>query len=476
MQPAAMTPGRARFVRRWTSKLVAFGEFIDGYDLLVIGAAMLFLKPYFDLDAGQIGLITAAAFVGTAVGLVVFGDLSDRFGRRIIFIINLIFFVVASIAAAFVQEVWQLLLARFVLGLAVGMDIPTSHAFLAEVAPKARRGRIAGSLPNLMWLCGAIVSVLLAMALKPVFGDETWRYLFGFAALPALAVLIARQFLPESPRWLRANGREAEAKAVYDALGLDAPVDPPAEPAKRDYRVLFRGVAAKRLWAVTAFFALQAFGGAVATVAGPLVISSTGIGTDNTLYFSLLGFVVGLIAVSVGALIIDRVNRRWLGVWTCLGVFAAGIGIALWGESAGLMLVLCWAAYSLLTWFGPGVLSWVWSTEAIPTEMRALGSGIAQCVTRLAIALNVFLVPSLLEKHGMVVVAWYAAAYVVCAGIAAASPWLATTGKELEDATGEVRPVTGGKPAAGPAAAARPPATVGSVDPAGGTTPPDRWS
>nr|WP_042195155.1 MFS transporter [Kibdelosporangium sp. MJ126-NF4]CTQ92511.1 Niacin transporter NiaP [Kibdelosporangium sp. MJ126-NF4] len=427
----AISPRRARFVRGWTTRLVAFGEFIDGYDLLVIGAAMLFIKPSFHLTATQVGLVTAASFVGAALGLLVFGDLSDRFGRRVIFMINLVFFVVASIAAAFVQDVWQLVAARFVLGVAVGMDIPTSHAFLTEVAPRARRGRVAGSLPNMMWLGGAIASVLLALALAPVFGNETWRWLFGIAALPAAAVLVARQFLPESPRWLRAQGREEEALRVYEALGLEPPKHQYVE--KRDYRALLSGGAWKRLVTVTAFFALQAFGGAVATVAGPLIVEVTGIGASNSLYFSLLAFVMGLIAVALGALVIDRVNRRWLGVWTCVGVFAAGVGVALTGERAGVGLVVCWALYATLTWFGPGVLSWVWSTEAFPTALRGLGSGIAQSATRLAIALNVFLLPTLLNEHGIKVVAWYACAFLVSALIVVASPWLATTGVELEE-------------------------------------------
>ncbi|WP_241832652.1 MFS transporter [Amycolatopsis sp. CB00013] len=437
---STMSPGRARFVRNWTGRLVAFGEFIDGYDLLVIGAAVLFLKPSFHLTASQVGLVTAAAFVGTALGLVVFGDLSDRFGRRVIFMINLAVFVVASLAAAFVQDVWQLVAARFVLGVAVGMDIPTSHAFLTEIAPKSRRGRIAGSLPNMMWLGGAVTSVLLALALQPLFGDETWRWLFGLAALPAAAVLVARQFLPESPRWLSARGRVEEARRIYDALGLEPPKHEVSE--RRSYRMLVSGGAWRRLATVTAIFAIQAFGGAVATVAGPLIISSTGIGVSNTLYFSLLGFVVGLIAVVAGAAIIDRVNRRWLGVWTCLGVFGAGLGIAFTGEHAGVGLVAFWVVYAMLTWFGPGVLSWVWSTEAFPTSLRGLGSGIAQCVTRLAIALNVFLAPMLAQKHGITVVAWYACAFLVSAVIVLLSPWLATTGVELEETNG----VESGKP------------------------------
>ncbi|WP_372404176.1 MFS transporter [Streptomyces luteireticuli] len=390
--PPAPTAARAQWTRTWTPRLVAFGEFIDGYDLLVMGAALLFLKPDFGLTADQTGRLGAIAFLGTAVGLVVFGDLSDRLGRKVIFVVNLALFVAVSLASAFVTEVWQLMAARFLIGVAVGMDIPTSHAFLAEIAPTARRGRIAGSLPNLMWLGGAITSVLVALALKPVAGDDTWRWLFGLAAPPA-----------------------------------------PAGRPSRSWRALFTRRAGARLAAVTAFFALQAFGGAVATIAGPLVMESTGIGTEHALLFSLGGFTAGFLAVAAGARIIDRVNRRALGIATCLGVFLAGLVLALAGRTGTPVLLTAYLCYALLTWLGPGVLSWVWSSELFPTELRGLGSGIAQCVTRLMIALNILLVPHLLDRFGLRAVALYATAYALCAAVVAAAPFLATTGRSLEE-------------------------------------------
>ncbi|GHH29892.1 MFS transporter [Streptomyces rubradiris] len=431
--PPSAQPGvRAAFTRVWTPRLVAFGEFIDGYDLLVMGAALLFLKPAFALTSFEVGWLGAIAFIGTAVGLVVFGDLSDRFGRKVIFVVNLVFFVVASVASAFVTEVWQLMIARFLIGVAVGMDIPTSHAFLAEIAPKARRGRVAGSLPNLMWLGGAMTSVVIALALRPLTGQDTWRWLFGLAAVPALGVLIARQFLPESPRWLKAQGRHEDAKAVFEALGVEEPGTAVAH-GTRSYRDLFTRRAAIRLAAVTCFFALQSFGGAVATVAGPLVIESTGIGTGNSLYFSLAGFAVGFVAVALGATVIDRINRRALGIRACLGVFAAGVVLGLFGGRSSVVLLIAYVAYSFLTWFGPGVLAWVWSSEAFPTQVRGLGSGIAQAVTRLMIALNVVLVPTLLDRFGLRTIVLYACSYLVCALIVALSPFLATSGRELEE-------------------------------------------
>ncbi|MFI7006616.1 MFS transporter [Streptomyces sp. NPDC050145] len=430
---------RARYARKWTPRIVAFGEFIDGYDLLVMGAAMIFLKPAFALTNFEVGWLSAVAFIGAAVGLVVFGDLSDRFGRKVIFVINLVFFVAASIAAAFVTEVWQLMIARFLIGVAVGMDIPTSHAYLAEISPKARRGRIAGSLPNMMWLLGAITSVLVALALRDVAGPNTWRWMFGLAAVPALAVLIARQFLPESPRWLRARGRHEEARQVFALLGVEEPKAAPA-PAERDLRELLRDGAGRRLAVVAGFFAFNSFGGAVATVAGPLVMTAAGIGAEHALYFSLGGYAVGLAGVLVGALVIDRVNRRTMGVTACLGVFAAGLGIAFLGPKSHAALLVFWLAYSLLTWFGPGVLAWVWSSEVFPTHLRGVGSGLTQSASRLMAALNVTLVPTMLESFGLKTVAVAACAYVVCAGLVASAPFLATTGVELEETNAGAAP------------------------------------
>ena len=99
------------------------------------------------------------------LGLLVFGDLSDRVGRRSIFIINLFFFVVFALGSAVVTSVPQLFIMRFLVGVGVGMDIPTSTAYLAEIAPSKQRGAVLGSLLNMMWLLGALCSTLLAIPL-----------------------------------------------------------------------------------------------------------------------------------------------------------------------------------------------------------------------------------------------------------------------------------------------------------------------
>ena len=449
----SFTPERARFVKKWTPRLVAFGELIDGYDLLVIGVGILFLEPYFGLTSLQKGLLSASAFLGAAVGLLVFGRIADKFGRLPIFKINLLFFIVASIIAAFSFDIYTLFITRFILGVAVGMDIPVSQAFLAEISPNEKRGRLAGSLPNIMWLAGAIASVVLALIIQPFADMETWRWLFGIAALPAAFVYVMRRFLPESPRWLLEHGHEEDAMKVFKVLELDpAPALRAIEEKKKKQAegpVKISGRIKQRLIAVTAFFALQAFAGAVATVSGPQFLKSvftpvvtSSNATDQVLQLEqavqltamtqMFGFIFGVLAVVIGAVIIDRVDRRIFGMVICGLLFVFGMLMGLFANipvAFGIVYVL----FSFSTWFGPGVLAWIWSAEAVPTEVRGLGTGIAQTGARLMIALNTFIAPFLNENLGGWSVPVYSVVYLIIVVILWRNHWLSSTGKDLNE-------------------------------------------
>jgi len=389
--------------QRRAAVLVAFGEFVDGYDLLVMGAALIFLRPQFGMSPSTVGLLGASTFLGAMIGLLIFGDMSDRLGRRAIFVVNLVFFVVFSIASAFVTDITQLFIVRFLVGVGVGMDIPTSTAYLAEIAPAKQRGRILGSLLNVMWILGALTSTLVALPLTAWFGDQAWRWMLGLAALPALLILLGRKGLPESPRWLLARGRVAEARDAFAAFDI---VATPAMLATGrrgggSYGELFRPPYRKRLLWVAVVFMLNCFSGSITSIATPLVLRSVGaLSVQATLLFSAAVWLTSLAGTALGAVLIDRIGRRALCYFSVLPYAAVALLMAGFAQTSTVVLVGGFFALSFSPWLGIAVLVWVWASELFPTHLRGRSQGLCNAGCRLAISINIFLVPVALAGIG----------------------------------------------------------------------------
>ncbi|MGH7101924.1 MAG: MFS transporter [Acetobacteraceae bacterium] len=382
--------------QRYAIILAALGEFIDGYDLLVMGAALIFLRPQFHLTPSQIGLLGAASFLGAMLGMLVFGDLTDRLGRRWVFVANLFFFVIFSIASAFVTSVAQLFIARFLVGIGVGMDVPTSASYIAEVAPRARRGAMAGSLLNFTWVIGALVSTLIALPLMRIAGADAWRWMFALAAVPAALVLIGRQALPESPRWLAAHGRIEEARTALAKFGIEAdPADLQALKMRRgSYSDLFAPRWRARTVAVAAIFFLNCLAGPLATIAAPYVLHTVGaLSAEASLFFSGLVWCTALAGVLASALLIDRIGRRRLFYIAAIPEGCAAVFMAIAGPHHPTLLIVGYFLFGFFTWLGPAVITWVWASELFPTHLRGRGQGFCNSMCRLAIAINIFAIP-----------------------------------------------------------------------------------
>ena len=382
--------------QRYAAVLVACGEFIDGYDLIVMGAALILLRPQFHLTPAETGALGASTFLGAMVGLLVFGDMSDRWGRRAIFVANLVFFIVFSIASAFVDSVPQLFAARFLVGVGVGMDIPTSAAYLAEIAPRRRRGIIAGSLLNITWILGAMTSNLIALPLMAWAGADAWRWMFGLAAVPAALVLLGRQALPESPRWLLSHGRTAEAQVALHSFGIAADPDALSQlnTSRGSYGQLFRPPYRARVLLVALVFFLNCIAGPLSTIAAPLVLRTVGaLSNEATLMFSTLVWCTSLAGVLVGLVLIDRIGRRRLLYLAAIPEGLAALFMAIAGPGHPPLLVAGFFAFSFCSWLGPAVLTWVWSSELFPTRLRGRSQGFCNAACRLAISINIFLIP-----------------------------------------------------------------------------------
>ena len=235
------------------------------------------------------------------------------------------------------------------------------------------------------------------------FGDDAWRWMLGLAAIPAVLILLARQGLPESPRWLLARGRVEEARAAFATFGIDANTAIPniVQRNTGSYGELLGPGYIKRLGLVSLVFTLNCFSGSISTVAAPLVLNTVGaLSMNATLFFSATIWMTALCGVLTSAVLIDRIGRRKLCYLSVIPFGIIALVMARYAQASPVVLVVGFYALSYVTWLGIAVLVWVWSSEIFPTHLRGRSQGVCNAWCRLAISLNIFIVPTALAGLG----------------------------------------------------------------------------
>ena len=391
-----MTP-----LRKWAIGVIALGEFVDGYDLMVIAGALILLKPQMQLSASQVGLLGASAFLGAAIGLLIFGSLTDRIGRRTVFTFNLVFFVFFSLLSAAISNVTELFIIRIFIGVAIGADIATSMAFLTEISPRLKRGSLSGALPQMAWTFGALCSLLVALLLCNTVGSQAWRWMFGLSAVPALVVLVGRRLLPESPRWLIKQGRDEEAMAALELLGVSRVMQEKREkrenvlrdPNEGGYADLFRKPYTRQAILAFVIVGFTPFMGATASVVGPYVFQYVGaFGLSGSLQAGTITWIGGLIGALVAYLTIDRIGRMRSVVTSCWGSFLVSVALALGVVRYPALFLVLFVLLAALTWFGASSF-WVLPSELLPTHLRGRAQGLGNGLARLMVAVATFIIP-----------------------------------------------------------------------------------
>lgn len=361
--------------------LSAAGAFLDGYDLLIINAAMLVLVPAFGLSGRETGLLTSLPFIGMVIGALGAGRLCDRFGRRWVYMVDVISFLVIALILSMAQEFWQLVILRFLLGIAIGMDMPTGTSMLAEFSPRHLLGRLTG-LMQTVWVFGGMIAAIMGYVIYHVFGDDAWRWMFASAAVPALVIAIMRHSLPETPRWTAIRNHTAEEPgAQAQPGGRSGLLEIIRTPAFRAAVVFF-----------TVYWTVESFLG------GPPFVY-TGLIFNKVLEFSasqalllnaLLSFIYVLANVFAQFVILDRFGRKPLAVVVCsvtaLGAIATGLLV-----NATVALVVAFAVFAVATQVAP-LPFFPWSVEQLPTRIRATGQSIGSAGGKLGqfIGLNIF--------------------------------------------------------------------------------------
>ena len=221
----------------WMISLVAaLGGLLFGYDWVVIGGAKPFFERFFHLDSEALkGWANSCALVGCLFGSLTAGALSDRFGRRRLLVLAAIMFGVTSVGNALAQSFAVFVSWRMLGGAAIGLASGLSPLYIAEIAPASMRGRLV-SLNQLTIVIGILLAQVVNWMLVrhlPVgadyefiasswFGQTSWRWMFGLTAVPSMLFFLGMFFVPESPRWLAKNHRQAEARAILTRIGGEA--------------------------------------------------------------------------------------------------------------------------------------------------------------------------------------------------------------------------------------------------------------
>jgi len=381
----------------------AGGPFLDGYVLSIIGVALVQITPQLHLSASWQGLIGAAALIGMLAGGFVGGWLTDKFGRQVLYTLDLLAIIVCSVAQFWVNDAASLCILRLLMGIAVGADYPIATSLLTEFTPVRYRAPLLGILIA-MWFIGAAVAYMVGEWLLHV-GPDGWRWMLASAALPATLFVIMRHGTPESPRWLIEKGRLAEAAAVIKRVyGESAGYLPPSVSGKEEDRVnvsaLFRsGYGSRMLFIVTFWtcsiipiFAVYAF--------GPKLLGALGLTGDLGNMGSALIATLFLIGSVVPLFAINRLGRRWVLLHSFLWSGLSLLLLGLFPNSPPWAVLVLFSAYALFIG-GTQVLCWVYPNELFPTAIRATAVGLATSITRIGAAVGTYLVPISIDALGI---------------------------------------------------------------------------
>jgi SP family galactose:H+ symporter-like MFS transporter len=371
----------------WKVSLIAgLGGILYGFDMGIIAAALIFVRSTFSLSTQMEEVVVSVVLIGSMLGAVVGGTLADRAGRRATLVWGGVLFIVGSALAPLSPNVATLIVARTLLGIAIGFTSVTAPVYVSELAPPQSRGMLIG-LYQFALTGGIALADLVGYWLA---GTHAWRWMFGLGAIPALFFLLLVLTVPESPRWLVAHGRSDEAEAVLrsytdqtgSALLLADIRSSLLIAMEKRWAALWTPAVRKALLVAVGFTVLQQVTGINTIIYyGPQIFALAGISSDkNAIFATLLVAIVNVLATIIALVLVDRVGRKPLLYWgvggMTLSLFLLSYSFhnqAALGSSLGIIATACLMIYITCFAFSMGPIAWIIVAEVFPLRLRGRG-------------------------------------------------------------------------------------------------------
>ncbi|MFF4115875.1 sugar porter family MFS transporter [Streptomyces sp. NPDC001714] len=414
------SPAASRRLRIITV-IATFGGLLFGYDTGVINGALPYMSKDLGLNSVTEGMVTSSLLLGAALGAVAGGRVSDARGRRRTILTLAVLFFVGALGATLAPTTAFMIVARFVLGLAVGGASVTVPVYLAEISPAERRGALV-TRNELMIVSGQLLAFTSNAVIANV-GSESggiWRWMLVIATVPAVVLWFGMLVMPESPRWLASRTRFSEAlevlKQVRSAQRAEAELaevsalavkeeqeklggwqDMKATPWLR--RLMFVGFGIAIVQQITGVNTIMYY--------GTQILSDAGFASDTALTANIANGVISVLATFVGIWLLGRVNRRPMlmtgQIGTTLALLFIGVFSLVLPAGDGRAYAVLAMTVTFLA-FQQGAISpvtWLMLSEIFPMRMRGFGMGVAAVVLWLTNFVIGLVFPSLVSAIGI---------------------------------------------------------------------------
>jgi SP family arabinose:H+ symporter-like MFS transporter len=414
--------------------IASVGGLLFGFDIAVISGVLPFVQKQFYLTAAEEGWFVSSALIGSIVGVAISGELSDRFGRKILLVVASGLFFVSALGCTFLPSAFWIIAFRILGGIGIGVTSIIVPLFISEIAPAAVRGRLVT-----FYQLAVTVGILLAyvangfllsfsldhagLALNGLFNflfvEEVWRGMFSVLILPSLLFLLGLTLVPESPRWLIQKHRTLEAVKIITRINgnkdqAQLEVEDVAVELKAEigtYKELLSPALRKPLVLGVLLPFLSQFSGINAIIYyGPTILHSAGVSISNSFMSQIIfGFAIVLFTL-IAIWKVDHLGRRRLYL---IGTACAAVSLFLTGIcfyfqfTSSIWLIVCVLLFLASFAFSIGPLKFVVTSEIFPNKIRGRAMAICIMTMWMADAMVGQLTPIALRQVGTAPTFWF---------------------------------------------------------------------